>query len=72
MRPYIGTEKYLKNEIFLENAVMFLAGAVSQELFADTTLVPGLPTFPGTPMKHEPTSSHSKLEGCLRVFRTLD
>lgn len=68
MRPYTGTEKYLKNEIILENAVMFLTGAVSQELFADTTLVPGLPMLPGTPMKHEPTSSCSKL---ARIFESI-
>lgn len=56
---YIGTEKYLKNETILENAVMLLTGAVSQELFADTTLLPGLSTLPGTLKKHEATSSCS-------------
>lgn len=68
MRPYIGTEKYLKNEIILENAVMFLTGVVSQELFADTTLVPGVPTLPGTLMKHKSTSSCSKL---ARMFESI-
>lgn len=39
----------------------FLMGAVSQELFADTTLVLVLVMLPGSPMKHEPTSLCSKL-----------
>jgi len=47
---------------------MFLTGAISQELFPDTALVPGLPTLPGTPMKHEPTSACSKL---ARRFRSI-